>query len=83
MHACWRQQRDAQRLVSRDASGFIVKSPAKDLPCTSLDKITLHGLGRLVKDFAYFAIVAAALPFTLLEAAFRAGSTVMIEARPR
>jgi SAM-dependent methyltransferase len=38
---------------------------------------------RLVKDLAYLALAAASLPFTALEAAFRAGSTVMIEARPR
>jgi len=36
---------------------------------------------RLATDFAYLALVAASLPFTALEAAFRAGSTVMIEAR--
>lgn len=36
---------------------------------------------RLGKDLLYFAIVAAAIPFTLLEAAFRAGSSVMMEAR--
>ena len=36
---------------------------------------------RLAKDLAYFALVVAALPFTAAEAAFRAGSTVMIEAR--
>ena len=38
---------------------------------------------RLAKDLAYLALAAAALPFTLAEAAFRAGSTVMIEARKR
>lgn len=36
---------------------------------------------RLAKDLVYLALVAAALPFTLLEAACGAGSTVMIEAR--
>jgi SAM-dependent methyltransferase len=36
---------------------------------------------RLLKDLAYFGMVLAALPLTALEAAFRAGSTVMIEAR--
>jgi SAM-dependent methyltransferase len=36
---------------------------------------------RLAKDLAYFALVVAALPFTLAEAALRAGSTVMLEAR--
>ncbi len=38
---------------------------------------------RLVKDFTYFALVLASIPFTLLEAACRAGSTIMLEARPR
>jgi SAM-dependent methyltransferase len=38
---------------------------------------------RLAKDLAYFALTAAALPFTLAEAACRAGSTVMVEARRR
>jgi len=36
---------------------------------------------RLVKDLAHLALVAAALPFTLVEAACGAGSTVMMEAR--
>ena len=35
----------------------------------------------LLKDLSYFALVLAALPFTLVEAACGAGSTVMIEAR--
>lgn len=35
---------------------------------------------RLTKDLLYFVLVAAALPFAALEAAFRNGSTVMIEA---
>jgi len=38
---------------------------------------------RLLKDAAYFGLVLAGLPFTLFEAACRAGSTVMIEARKR
>jgi SAM-dependent methyltransferase len=36
---------------------------------------------RLCYDLAYLALVAAALPFTVAEAACRAGSTIMIEAR--
>lgn len=36
---------------------------------------------RLCYDLAYLALVAAALPFTLAEAACGAGSTIMIEAR--
>jgi SAM-dependent methyltransferase len=38
---------------------------------------------RLVKDLLYGGIVLAALPFTAAEAAFRAGSTIMIEARKK
>ena len=37
----------------------------------------------LMKDAAYLALVFAALPFALLEAAFGAGSTVMVEARKK
>jgi SAM-dependent methyltransferase len=36
---------------------------------------------RLWKNLVYFLLAAAALPFTLVEAACRAGSTIMIEAR--
>lgn len=38
---------------------------------------------RLIKDMAYLGLVLAALPFTVVEAACHAGSTVMIEARRR
>lgn len=38
---------------------------------------------RLAKHAAYFALVLLGLPFTLLEAACRAGSTIMIEARKK
>ncbi len=38
---------------------------------------------RLRKDLAYVALAAASLPFTLLEAACRAGSTIMVEARKK
>jgi SAM-dependent methyltransferase len=38
---------------------------------------------RLFKDLLYLALVIAALPFTLLEAACRAGSTIMLEARKK
>lgn len=39
------------------------------------------GRTRLLRDLGYFALVVASVPFTLLESACRAGSTVMIEAR--
>ena len=38
---------------------------------------------KLAKDLVYFGIVVSALPFTLLEAACGAGSSIMIEARKR
>jgi hypothetical protein len=38
---------------------------------------------RLWKDLMYFALAAASLPFTLLEAACRAGSTIMVEAKKK
>jgi SAM-dependent methyltransferase len=38
---------------------------------------------RLWKDLMYVALVAASLPFTILEAACRAGSTIMVEARKK
>jgi SAM-dependent methyltransferase len=38
---------------------------------------------RLAKDLAHLALAVASLPFTLAEAACRAGSTVMMEARRR
>jgi SAM-dependent methyltransferase len=38
---------------------------------------------KLVKDLLYFALVVAALPFTVVEAACQAGSTFMVEARKK
>lgn len=38
---------------------------------------------RLWKDLLYVALVGASLPFTLFEAACRAGSTIMVEARKK
>ncbi|MBI4875076.1 MAG: class I SAM-dependent methyltransferase [Acidobacteria bacterium] len=37
----------------------------------------------LIKNLAYLALVAACLPFALMEAACHAGSTVMVEARKK
>jgi SAM-dependent methyltransferase len=42
-----------------------------------------NGSPRLPKDLVYFALVLASLPFTAIEAACRAGSTIMVEARPQ
>jgi SAM-dependent methyltransferase len=38
---------------------------------------------RLWKDLIYVAMVTACVPFTLVEAACRAGSTIMVEARKK
>jgi SAM-dependent methyltransferase len=38
---------------------------------------------RLWRDLLYFGLVCASLPFTMLEAACRAGSTIMVEARKK
>ncbi len=38
---------------------------------------------RLLKNLAYFGLTAACLPFTMLEAACRAGSSIMVEARKK
>jgi SAM-dependent methyltransferase len=38
---------------------------------------------RLLKDLLYLGLVIASVPFTLLEAACRAGSTIMVEARKK
>ncbi|MBY0502383.1 MAG: class I SAM-dependent methyltransferase [Bryobacteraceae bacterium] len=39
--------------------------------------------GRLAKDLTYLGLTMACLPFTLLEAACRAGSSIMVEARKK
>lgn len=58
-------------------------APSLDPMARRVRGVTEGPAARLAKDLAYFAMVAAALPFTVLEAACRAGSTVMIEARKR
>jgi SAM-dependent methyltransferase len=40
-----------------------------------------NGAAQLAKDLVYLALTAAAVPFAAVEAAFGAGSTIMIEAR--
>jgi len=58
-------------------------APSLDPMARRVRRTRETGPRRMAKDLAYLALVAASLPFTVLEAAFRAGSTVMIEARPR
>jgi len=58
-------------------------APSLDPMARRVRKIPESRGARLAKDLVYLALVVAALPFTLLEAACGAGSTVMIEARRR
>jgi SAM-dependent methyltransferase len=56
-------------------------APKLDPMARRIRRIAETPRGRLLKDLLYTALVAASAPFTLLEAACRAGSTIMIEAR--
>ena len=56
-------------------------APGLDPMARRVRKREEGGAGRLCRDLAYFALVVAALPFAAAEAACRAGSTIMIEAR--
>jgi SAM-dependent methyltransferase len=58
-------------------------APALDPMARRVRRIRESPALRLTKDFTYFGLLLAGLPFTILEALCRAGSTVMIEARPR
>lgn len=58
-------------------------APALDPMARRVRNLRESATGKLWKDLAYFALVAAAIPFTLLEAACHAGSTIMIEARKK
>jgi SAM-dependent methyltransferase len=58
-------------------------APALDPMSRRLRHVIETPRERLWKDLAYVALVGASLPFTVLEAACRAGSTIMVEARKR
>jgi SAM-dependent methyltransferase len=58
-------------------------APGLDPMARRVRKVSERAAARLAKDLAHLALAAAALPFTLAEAACRAGSTVMMEARRR
>ena len=58
-------------------------APALDPMARRVRRVPEGSAVRLAKDLAYFALVVASIPFTLVEAACHAGSTIMIEARKR
>ncbi|HUB78261.1 MAG TPA: class I SAM-dependent methyltransferase [Bryobacteraceae bacterium] len=63
-------------------AGFATSlAPGLDPMARRVRKVPEGPAGRLAKDLAHFALVAAALPFTWVEAAMGAGSTVIVEAR--
>jgi SAM-dependent methyltransferase len=58
-------------------------APGLDPMARRVRRVVESGAKRIMKDILYLALVTASLPFTVLEAACRAGSTVMIEARKK
>jgi len=56
-------------------------SPGLDPMARRVRKIAESTSEKIVKDTLYLGLVLAALPFTMLEAACGAGSTIMLEAR--
>jgi 2-polyprenyl-3-methyl-5-hydroxy-6-metoxy-1,4-benzoquinol methylase len=58
-------------------------APSLDPMARRVRKVAESGRMRIMKDLLYFGLVIAGLPFTILEAACRAGSTVMVEARKK
>jgi len=58
-------------------------APSLDPMARRLRGVVEQPKERLWKDLLYLALVGASLPFTLFEAACRAGSTIMVEARKK
>ncbi len=58
-------------------------APGLDPMARRVRKLHESAAMKLLKDFLYFGIVLASLPFTLFEAACGAGSTIMVEARKK
>ena len=58
-------------------------APSLDPMARRVRKVKESNNVRILKDLLYFGLVLGALPFTILEAACQAGSTVMVEARKK
>jgi len=56
-------------------------APSLDPMARRIRRVAESGPARLAKDLVYLALVVSAVPFAAAEAAFGAGSTVMLEAR--
>ena len=74
-----------KRFSLRDNPAGLVSSvtPGLDPMARRVRRLKESAIGKLAKDALYFALVVAAVPFTLLEAACGAGSTIMVEARQK
>ncbi len=93
------RERDLERLLARcgfeivrrkrfslrdNPAGFASSlAPGLDPMARRVRRVRESAFAKLAKDLLYFALVVVALPFTLLEAACGAGSTIMVEARKR
>ena len=74
-----------KRFSLRDNPAGLASSlaPGLDPMARRVRRMKESAVGKLAKDALYFALVVAAIPFTLLEAACGAGSTIMVEARKK
>lgn len=83
LHACGFEVVRRKYFSLRDNPAGLASSlaPSLDPMARRVRRVPESGGARLAKDLTYLGLVLASLPFTLVEAAFRAGSTVMIEAR--
>ncbi len=91
------RQRDLEALLSRCGLEVVARkqfslrdnpaglatslAPGLDPMARRMRDLTEAPGAKLSKDALYFVLVLASLPFTMIEAACRAGSTIMIEAR--
>lgn len=82
LDACGFEVRRAKYFSLRDNPAGLATSlcPQLEPVARRVRRVQESKGGRLLKDLLYFALVVAAVPFTLLEAAAAAGSTVMVEA---
>jgi SAM-dependent methyltransferase len=83
LHACGFEIVRRKYFSLRDNPAGLATSmvPSLDPMARRIRRMRETPPARIAKDLAYAALVVASLPFTALEAAFRAGSTIMIEAR--
>jgi SAM-dependent methyltransferase len=85
LHGCGFELVRRKYFSLRDNPAGLASSlaPSLDPMARRVRRVPESGAARMAKDLTYFALVMASLPFTVIEAAFGAGSTVMIEARAK